>query len=445
MPARGAAKGKRTREASISDQETPLSSSSTHNTPDLAAAPAKKPKRADTRQCPVCEEAIPVRLLERHSVLEMERVEEIMQQIGSMEVLADAEPDEGLTSRSRRSAVKARKSIRRTEASSRSIASSSQVTLEQIEHTLRTLKKHRKQRYAKLKELTFEDEDAPWWGAGRGAEATACPVCGRMVPGDTDVVEAHVDACIAHMSILEGQSSAQRRDGEADIDVDIDGNESMRSGVMEGVSLRGLGFSTRNRTQQDIEDEVDIDGMDDVAFGAPQFTEDDVLLPSSDLKRQQDEDVDVDIDYDENAASVKPEPGGDEGEKTLRELVAEGKVVRRRVEAVEEVKRTMDEVMGVGEAEEVDRAVETARKAGDNLALIQALQNKINLMISMKVSSSTSLLCRICLDPYTEPTVSTGCWHTCCRECWLRCLGSTKLCPICKRITGAMDLRRIYL
>ena len=59
--------------------------------------------------------------------------------------------------------------------------------------------------------------------------------------------------------------------------------------------------------------------------------------------------------------------------------------------------------------------------------------------------SSTSLLCRICLDPYSEPTVSTGCWHTCCRECWLRCLGSTKMCPICKRITGAADLRRVYL
>ena len=58
---------------------------------------------------------------------------------------------------------------------------------------------------------------------------------------------------------------------------------------------------------------------------------------------------------------------------------------------------------------------------------------------------STSLLCRICLDAYEEPTVSTGCWHACCRECWLRCLGSTKLCPICKRITEAVDLRRIYL
>lgn len=57
---------------------------------DLLAA-----KRAETRICPVCHEAIPVRLLSKHSDLEMARVEEIIQQVGSTEVLADAEPDDG--------------------------------------------------------------------------------------------------------------------------------------------------------------------------------------------------------------------------------------------------------------------------------------------------------------------------------------------------------------
>lgn len=52
-------------------------------------------KRAETRICPVCEEAIPVRLLAKHSELESQRVEEIVLKIGSMEVLADAEPDDG--------------------------------------------------------------------------------------------------------------------------------------------------------------------------------------------------------------------------------------------------------------------------------------------------------------------------------------------------------------
>ena len=120
----------------------------------------------------------------------------------------------------------------------------------------------------------------------------------------------------------------------------------------------------------------------------------------------------------------------------------------------------------------LDRAIDLAQKAGNTHALVTALRNKLSMLVSPSLSLSlptvsethlppdldndhtntneqestrTSSLCRICLDPYTEPTVSTGCWHTCCRECWLRCLGSTKLCPICKRITAAADLRRIYL
>ena len=52
-------------------------------------------KRAETRACPVCQESIPIRLLGKHSELEMTRVDEIIHQIGSTEVLADAEPDHG--------------------------------------------------------------------------------------------------------------------------------------------------------------------------------------------------------------------------------------------------------------------------------------------------------------------------------------------------------------
>ena len=56
-------------------------------------------KRAVTRKCPVCDEDIPVRLLERHADLEAERVDEIMAAIGSVDVLDDAEPDDGCARR----------------------------------------------------------------------------------------------------------------------------------------------------------------------------------------------------------------------------------------------------------------------------------------------------------------------------------------------------------
>ncbi|PCH40844.1 hypothetical protein WOLCODRAFT_71360, partial [Wolfiporia cocos MD-104 SS10] len=403
-------------------------------------------KRAETRICPVCDEAIPVRLLAKHSELEMARVEEIIQHIGSTEVLAEAEPDEGLTSRSRRTAVKVRKTSGRSKFGA-VFASTSEVTLDEVDRLIRSLKGRRKQRYAKLRDLMREDEDEGWWGNRHDAhEGTTCPVCGQTVRGDVDVIEAHVDSCLAHVRIV-GEQWDRRASGsgQADVELDIDVDGDTIESATAGVSFRvGTGFDIRDRTQQDVEDEVDVDGEDEAVFGAAQFSEKDIIVLSG---NRQDEEEEVDVDNDVPAtASVRGGASAEQtGASTLKDLPVNGKLARRQVEVVADVKRTMEEVMGVGEVEQVEQAIQKARSGGDNIALIKALESKVNFMVSTRVSSSTSSLCRICLDPYTEPTVSTGCWHTCCRECWLRCLGSTKLCPICKRITAAADLRRVYL
>ncbi|KZT71476.1 hypothetical protein DAEQUDRAFT_744178 [Daedalea quercina L-15889] len=403
-------------------------------------------KRAETRPCPICHDPIPIRLLEKHGELEMARVDEIIHQIGSAEVLADAEPDEGMTSRSRRSAVKARKSLS-SRPSGQNLASTSELTLDQITKTVRTIRNHRKQRHAKLRELTREEDETQWWGGRHGSrrgeseEGTVCPVCGRVVAGDTDVVEAHVDSCLAHTSSLE-QDTAHRSTPEGeddDLQVDIDG-EGLVESVTAGVSFRGTGFDIRDRNQQDVDEEIDVDGEDDVLFGAAQFTEGDIIPLANGHH---------DGDPSSNA-ELNTSAGHAGGRSTiLRDLVATGKLVRRKLDDVGDLKRTMkrtmNEVMGIAEAEEVDQAIEKARRDKDDATLIQALESKVQLMVMTRGSSSTSLLCRICLDAYAEPTVSTGCWHTCCRECWLRCLGATKLCPICKRITAACELRRVYL
>ncbi|KAI0832661.1 hypothetical protein BC628DRAFT_1347805 [Trametes gibbosa] len=334
-----------------------------------------------------------------------------------------------------------------------STASTSEATVEETMKTVRMLKRRRKLRHQKLRESTRDEEDEEWWGGRhRGDEAgegTVCPVCGKMVRGDVDVVEAHVDSCLAHVRITNVHGERGRRgsaDADAEFDVDVEG-EGVLHGVMEGVSFRGTGFDIPNRNVQDVDEDIDIDGEDEAVFGAPQFTEQDLLALGADPPDTASDagtDADVDVDDDDAQAESSAEAIEKDARKgrTLRDLVEEGKLVHKHVE---EAKRTMEQVMGVSETEQADLAVELARRKGDQVALIRALEDKIHLLESTKVSSSTSLLCRICLDPYTEPTVSTGCWHTCCRECWLRCLGSTKLCPICKRITGAADLRRVYL
>ncbi|KAJ8468737.1 hypothetical protein ONZ51_g9452 [Trametes cubensis] len=389
MSIRQAAKGKKRAIQQVLEEDetpsepssstTPLAPSSPRAREKQPALPVKKPKRAETRKCPICEEPIPLRLLPKHAELEWERLEEIMRAIGSTEVLGEAEPDDGLSARARRSAMKARQTMKP------SSSSTSEAALEQTMKTLRMLKRHRKQRHQRLRELTREDDDDDWWGARRrrdgSEEGTLCPVCGKMVPGDVDVVEAHVDSCLAHVRLTnEQQERRQSRRGSADVDgdfdIDVEGEEGLIPGVMEGVSFRGVGFDIPRRDAQDVDEEIDIDGEDEAVFGAPQFTEDDILGTSTvppDTVSDTGTDADVDVGDASGEASA-----GDPRAVTLKDLVAQGEVVRKRVE---DAKRTMEEVMGVSDVEQADVAVELARRAGDQGALVRALENKVRLLV----------------------------------------------------------------
>jgi len=102
----------------------------------------------------------------------------------------------GPSCRTRRSAIKARKSITTRGAKD---------TLEQTDKTIQTVKRRRKQRHTKLKEMAKEEEEGTlgesWLDKFNGVEIV-CPVCSTTVRGDQDVVNAHVDACVAHESLI---------------------------------------------------------------------------------------------------------------------------------------------------------------------------------------------------------------------------------------------------
>lgn len=136
-----------------------------------------------------------------------------------------------------------------------------------------------------------------------------------------------------------------------------------------------------------MDDDIDVDGEDEAVFGAPQFTEQDVLTPPAGPDEVDEEGsntgTDVDIDVDDAEAPGDISAGGPDGEskkgKSLRDLIAEGKVVRHQVE---DAKRAMDRVMGVDDTEKVDLAVELARRGGDQAALVKALESKVKLLVS---------------------------------------------------------------
>ncbi|KAF9266339.1 hypothetical protein L218DRAFT_971672 [Marasmius fiardii PR-910] len=425
-----------------------IPTTSRSSTPGAASDPQQPfPKRsrhrAETRKCPICHEPIPLRLLGKHAELESSRVQNIMATIGSLEpIMTTTDFDLGFyipvneassSATTRRSAARARQMINGDSSSST------------VNKTIQGIKRNRKQRHLKLREMTRDEESTNirLERGSVGGDNIICPVCLTTVHGDEDVVNAHVDACLANETrriaeerereaILAQEATQDSAGGVDHAIVDVDGEAVGYIG-----DVRGTGFHTRDRSAQDVEDEIDVDGDDAVVYGAAQFTEGDVL-PLNDTDT---------LVAGESEEGMRNEDDEDQPlDKTLRDLVAQGKMLKRGSEVDEgDVKAEMDEVMGIGETDKMDIAILAARSKGNQATLIVALENKIKQLESTRVSSSTSLLCRICIDPYNEPTVSTGCWHTCCRDCWLRCLGSTKLCPICKRITAATDLRRVYL
>ena len=222
-----------------------------------------------------------------------------------------------------------------------------------IERAIGYITRRRKARHGRLKELA--KEEATWLarhGAGDvGPEGgIVCPVCSQPVRGDRDVVEAHVDTCLAYerrRPQVERERTIGLVRGNDDVDVDVDswdGQGSVRTRVITNASLRGTGIHIRP-SAMDTEDDIDIDGTDDAAFGDAQFGEADVLRVELGVENVDDRQTQVITPTDVGSLSQS---------------------------------RSSDEDM-----DKLDGAILTARSRGDNLALIAALEVKLNAMVRL--------------------------------------------------------------
>lgn len=274
-----------------------------------------------------------------------------------------------------------------------------------------------------------------------------CPVCHEALRGTPDELAEHVDRCLA---------MAEYDDGE-DEDVDVDGTEALGSGggssesfdeyewagqirlrataLLEG-GFRAAGWATAGSsssasgrdTSATVDDEdLDVDGDDADTFGHPQFSEADLIpLESS-------------------------EPSEERDRRRLRQalLLSQDAVARsssspQRDEGVVSAEKPESPVGGRlldGDSAAESATSEDAPK-GALSHVVTSLQERLR---QLEERHSDSTKCLICMEPYTKPVVSVCCWHVHCQDCWLKTLGAKKLCPQCNSITGAGDLRRIYL
>lgn len=215
-----------------------------------------------------------------------------------------------------------------------------------------------------------------------------CPVCN--LPVSNDHFKEHIEHCLEHSDVPEEED-----------DVDIDtmegvetytwaGHTRVRATSLVQGGLRGPGFVAITQSDEDqvldIEGDDGEDGGHSSQFGAAQFSESDLILPQPENEDEA-EDLQSRSDIQEILTGQKP--------KIMSQLEPDCE----RLRALEQ----------------------------ENDDLRQ------------------KAMCNICMDSYRRPLVSTKCWHVSCEECWMRALGTKKLCPQCKVIIQPKDLRRIYL
>jgi hypothetical protein len=162
-------------------------------------------------------------------------------------------------------------------------------------------------------------------------------------------------------------------------EVEVDGAVRLRPG---GRILQASGIHIRTG-DQDVEEEIDIDGDDDEAFGVAQFTERDVV-PLNNVGQATEADMDVDVDVDVDV------DGDDEDEGRPQDpTIASRTALRPQRESLPtpDSRGSSEEDIDARALEQANAAVDIARRSGNRAALLKALEGKIQMLVSPRSST----------------------------------------------------------
>lgn len=260
-----------------------------------------------------------------------------------------------------------------------------------------------------------------------GSDNTTCPVCNEPINGSPDELNEHVEYCL---------SRVERTDENEDVDVDQSDDEfeeyewaGQTRVRASSLMLRDAGAAASSAVTS-TDDAVDLNIEDDdcVLYGDAQYTEADLLV-SSDESMQ-----------DKNRFILRNAViSGEVNHTRSLQLSVPGKWSLNTADTLESGSShetsTDDTTLKLYSSSPCSFSPET---------VIQSLKTKV-LDLERQLKMTDVPRCLICMDMYTKPVTSIQCWHVHCEECWLRTLGTKKLCPQCNMITSASDLRRIYL
>ncbi|ODN00502.1 hypothetical protein Ocin01_06184 [Orchesella cincta] len=287
---------------------------------------------------------------------------------------------------------------------------------------------------------------------GAGGPHVTCPVCQIPLQGPAEQLSGHVEACLRkdgryHNGDMLDEDEPVDIEGDGDGDGhDLDEYDWMRSRrhlrplvdsssnypskffikfkydaslsthhipmtKTTGILVTALNMTTSRRREEENDTmEVVVDGDDTSTYGYTQYTEADIHAAMNRTEsrsptpaRNQDGNSDGSR-WDDRESPVNSSCASDDG-------------------SADQLGGNVNHKMVISALKHRVRELERESKS-DN-------QNGGNH-------------CLVCKDKYKKPVVSISCWHVHCEQCWLRSLGSKKLCPQCNMITSAADLRRVF-
>ncbi|KAL3290279.1 hypothetical protein HHI36_023627 [Cryptolaemus montrouzieri] len=236
----------------------------------------------------------------------------------------------------------------------------------------------------------------------RKSEEVVCPICNTDISAIAEDLMMHVEMCLRRSeSCNETEETNETIDVEAFEEYEWAGQSRIRATSLLPGGVSSLGSSL---SMADDDEDLNVEDVDDSqVYGAPQYSECDVILPCNDK---------------DNIALRKAVIGMDP----------------RTANNIEEESSSTPE-----------ESPSYSGTSNGSDPVVEVLKSRIRELENREQSKEDSFKCLICMDRYHTPVISVCCWHVHCEQCWLQTLGAKKLCPQCNMITSPSDLRRIYM
>ncbi|KAI9136227.1 hypothetical protein BKA69DRAFT_185757 [Paraphysoderma sedebokerense] len=285
-----------------------------------------------------------------------------------------------------------------------------------------------------------------------GMSSMNCFVCGETIYGDGFEMNNHIDAClesrersVATHSTYGTVNQTSNSDGQL---VDTERliirlprqNESIES-IINSTSSPNTHLYTSHQY-----DELDSSALLALTSNPSANSSTGHLSSNPSLAADSDIELDIDIDGDEET-TLKPTFGENQfSEKDILKFDQTGNGLRELIAGIDdEGEIVVDDASSPLKSDffvDIETPGTNVDKSEKPDWTVSALKERIK---ELERSSTSSHNCQICFSPYSNPVTSILCWHVYCEDCWLQSLACKKLCPSCTNVTGACDLRRIYL